>query len=236
MSFQVLNQSKKKTTDLTVERLKEVVSYEPLTGEFFWKEKIAKWVKIGEKVKCKPNKNGWRGFDFDGIGYHAHRLAWLYVYGVHPPRLKWKNGNRADLRISNLITDAEWRKLQPKIKVVRQKKHRDVFQRGKDKKENRIRLDMTEYERMFKEQKGCCAICDKPETQLRKGKPIAISVDHCHDSGEIRGLLCCACNKMIGLANDDASILRKAIGYLNKAKTKVSEVDNVVFLQKKENV
>jgi len=71
-----------------------------------------------------------------------------------------------------------------------------------------------DYERMLEEQKGKCAICgtDKPR---RKGR-LYFSVDHCHDTGKVRGLLCDFCNNGIGRLNDDPALLRKAIEYLER--------------------
>lgn len=56
---------------------------------------------------------------------------------------------------------------------------------------------------------GCC-ICDK--TIEDNGQ--LLSVDHCHKTNKIRGLLCSSCNFMIGLSKDSPIILRKAADYL----------------------
>jgi hypothetical protein len=71
-----------------------------------------------------------------------------------------------------------------------------------------------EYDELLKAQNGVCAICKKPETRKSHGKNDPLSVDHNHDTGVVRGLLCGNCNRMIGLAFDDPETLRLAAEYL----------------------
>lgn len=74
-------------------------------------------------------------------------------------------------------------------------------------------LTEPEYEVLLKKQNGVCAICsEKPEENL--------SVDHCHVTGEIRGLLCRKCNSSIGLLKHDVKLLLKAIQYLENRRVK----------------
>ncbi|SRR5258708_2337526 len=68
---------------------------------------------------------------------------------------------------------------------------------------------LEEYETSLNKQFGLCAICGKPPKQGRR-----LCIDHCHKSGVIRQLLCDACNHLLGCAQDDPEILRKAIDYL----------------------
>ena len=65
---------------------------------------------------------------------------------------------------------------------------------------------------MFMKQNGCCAICGIHHTLLTK----KLYVDHNHDTGELRGLLCNKCNLGLGIFGDDVSLLQKATDYLNK--------------------
>lgn len=72
-------------------------------------------------------------------------------------------------------------------------------------------LSYDEYELLLACQDGRCAIC--------RGKPRknALSVDHDHQTGEIRGLLCSRCNhKLLGSADDDPARLRAAADYLER--------------------
>ena len=53
-----------------------------------------------------------------------------------------------------------------------------------------------EYDKLFQQQNGCCAICGKPHEP--KGRFKHMGVDHCHLTGRIRGLLCFKCNHQLG--------------------------------------
>lgn len=67
------------------------------------------------------------------------------------------------------------------------------------------------YQQMFKKQRGRCAICRKPETSQRYK---TLTVDHCHSTGKIRGLLCSNCNRGLGLFREKVRVLRRAANYL----------------------
>jgi hypothetical protein len=69
-------------------------------------------------------------------------------------------------------------------------------------------LTKEEYERMQTEQDNKCLIC---ETEI-KGKDIC--VDHCHDTGDVRGLLCRTCNSGLGFFKDTLEILENAVTYM----------------------
>ena len=85
----------------------------------------------------------------------------------------------------------------------------DSEQSGKWKQRGgRLRITHSEYQKLFDAQNGKCAICHKP-----KGK-IAFMVDHNHNTGKIRGLLCWTCNRGLGFFHDNADKLLAAAGYL----------------------
>ncbi len=66
------------------------------------------------------------------------------------------------------------------------------------------------YNKQFKKQKGCCAICGIHQSELGK----ALSIDHDHNTKELRGLLCNSCNIGIGYLRHDAELCVKAYNYL----------------------
>jgi hypothetical protein len=74
-------------------------------------------------------------------------------------------------------------------------------------------LSKDEYNKLLQEHNHKCAICSVDEVDALKGK---LYVDHCHNTGKIRGLLCHHCNTGIGMLKDSTKILALAISYLNK--------------------
>lgn len=74
-----------------------------------------------------------------------------------------------------------------------------------------------EYDGMFNNQNGVCAICGNPQS-LRYSKNGRLCVDHCHSTKKIRGLLCRPCNLILGLCKDNAVVLKSAIEYLGADK------------------
>lgn len=82
---------------------------------------------------------------------------------------------------------------------------------------NRFNMSIEEYNVIFLKQRGRCAICSKPESNSdSKGNVKWLSVDHNHNTGDIRGLLCSSCNTGIGLLGDSVDTMKKAIKYLKE--------------------
>ncbi len=94
------------------------------------------------------------------------------------------------------------------------------------RKKNRVDMDYylrntygitaDDYDRLFTEQGGRCAICLQAETNMLRGTVRRLSVDHDHKTGAVRGLLCSRCNRGIGLLRDDPAITEAATVYLRK--------------------
>jgi hypothetical protein len=71
-----------------------------------------------------------------------------------------------------------------------------------------------DYDRMLVEQGGVCAICLRPPGKRR------LHVDHDHETGKVRALLCSRCNHAVGLVREDETILSRMIEYLRRFKLK----------------
>lgn len=74
-------------------------------------------------------------------------------------------------------------------------------------------MSLEEYEDLLASQGGVCAICSNPPKR-DDARNQYLHVDHCHQSGKIRGLLCTACNVGIGNLQDCPALLRKGAEYL----------------------
>ena len=70
-------------------------------------------------------------------------------------------------------------------------------------------ITIERYEEMLEAQSGVCAICNKTDDHF------SLAVDHDHNSGEVRGLLCSQCNRALGLFKDSKQTLVAATKYLN---------------------
>ena len=77
----------------------------------------------------------------------------------------------------------------------------------------RYGIDEDGYRALLEAQNGKCAICGA--TECSNGRKLHI--DHDHDTGKIRGLLCNKCNPALGLFNDDIDLMTKAVEYLKAA-------------------
>ena len=84
---------------LTQSKLKDVLLYEPHTGDFVWIVR-RRGIQRGSVAGCL--RNGYVVIMIDQVFYYAHQLAWLYMYGNFVPMIDHKNGIRNDNRIDNL--------------------------------------------------------------------------------------------------------------------------------------
>ena len=74
-------------------------------------------------------------------------------------------------------------------------------------------IGLEEYNQLFENQQGCCAVCGIHQSELTR----SLAVDHCHTTGAIRGLLCSKCNTALGLLNESEQIMKNLIKYMSEA-------------------
>jgi hypothetical protein len=80
-------------------------------------------------------------------------------------------------------------------------------------------ITIEDYNDMFIEQGGRCAICGKHQKDLKN----KLAVDHCHGTKKVRGLLCLNCNTALGNFRDRLDLLENAMKYLEFSKEKENE-------------
>lgn len=86
-------------------------------------------------------------------------------------------------------------------------------------------LTEEQYEALLRDQGGVCAICGKVDGSGRR-----LSVDHCHTTGQVRGLLCNGCNTSLGGLKDSPENMGGALIYLTAHGNGMSTEDLVAFL------
>jgi hypothetical protein len=142
---------------------------------------------------------------------------------LHPYCVPCRNLAQNNLRKHRMATSPEYVQKQRELDRKRAKtrnqrkrtkaEHKDYFLKWK------YGFGLEAYEKMLLEQKGVCLICKKPETRKNKHTGTCrLHVDHCHETGTIRGLLCSKCNFGIGNFNDNIETMQEAVRYLMKWK------------------
>lgn len=71
-------------------------------------------------------------------------------------------------------------------------------------------ITLEKYDEMLSEQDYRCYICHKHEDKLDR----SLAVDHCHETGKVRGLLCGNCNRFLGQIDDNIDIAERLVKYL----------------------
>jgi hypothetical protein len=67
-------------------------------------------------------------------------------------------------------------------------------------------MTQTDWEEMYRAQAGLCLLCEEKHERL--------CVDHCHQTGKVRGLLCLQCNTALGKLGDSVPALVRVVSYL----------------------
>lgn len=115
-----------------------------------------------------------------------------------------------------------WQQENPeRVRAQREKAKADGRRAAQDRRtylKRKYGMTVEQYDEMLAAQDGGCAICGRPPTP-----GISLHVDHDHETGAIRRLLCFLCNNLLGDAGDDPSLLEKAAAYLRSHDPVVQE-------------
>lgn len=134
-------------------------------------------------------------------------------YCSHTLELELKKPKRKDM------CKACYNKAQRQHRKDNPEKHKEYAERYADKarvkaRERRYGITEEQYDYMFMVQQGRCSICSTKDPG-RGHKHL--HVDHCHTTGEVRGLLCDKCNRGLGYFDDDIISLLNAVEYLKRS-------------------
>ena len=113
------------------------------------------------------------------------------------------NGKRRQHRAENPELYAEKYKDNKDVANYRTVKWRRVRSYG---------VDEPTIQEMMDDQKGCCKICG--DSLVHPNSLRSFSIDHCHSTGSVRGLLCPRCNLTLGGVGDNINLLQAMIDYL----------------------
>lgn len=113
---------------------------------------------------------------------------------------------------------ARWQAANPEAHRAKQREWREKNRDRRKEIEYASRLKtqygltIEDYQRMLAEQGGGCAICGQAAGSYRNQD--FLCVDHNHETGQVRGLLCGSCNDGLGRFRDNPILLASAIAYL----------------------
>ena len=125
--------------------------------------------------------------------------------------LKWKTENREKLALQQ----REWVAGNPEKAATSTQKYREAYperqavSNRKAKLKRRFNLTLEQYDRMAKDG---CQICGA----LNSTSGRRLDVDHDHNTGDVRGILCNSCNLALGSMSDNPDRLRLAAAYLER--------------------
>ena len=104
-------------------------------------------------------------------------------------------------------------------KTKERKKAREWYHKNRERnKDHQLKykfgITLEDFDRMVESQNGLCAICEGKNVKIN-GRIVSLAVDHNHETGKVRGLLCNGCNTSLGRFKTIA-ILKKVIKYLEE--------------------
>ena len=122
-----------------------------------------------------------------------------------------KRAESKEYRVKNVATIREYQKrTRDNLRFTVKSRERYI--------KNTYGLAWEDYEKMYEDQKGSCKICKKHIKLYRSSEDIhqkdVANVDHNHNTGAVRGLLCGDCNRGLGLFKDNVVAVRSAAEYL----------------------
>ena len=178
--------------------------------------RLGPWRKIktrdGQSGKVKKiDQVGWLRADHHGTHGDYHIMSSLFYIGIQIKQCRMCNHKKPTTEF---------------YASKHKKRSRDGFQaycKSCSLMNNRSHIrkakyDLTddEYRRILEHQDGVCAICRRAEIAFtnKSDRVRSMAIDHDHETGNVRGLLCTKCNTGLGAFEDDPDLLLAAIEYV----------------------
>lgn len=168
------------------------------------------------KLNRKDGKSSWcKNCD------NEHNKKWIKsnIDRYRDNRRDWRNKNTDKIKQYANTTYERERLLKPE--QARNRKNRwkvlnpekDKLSKFKSKLKSLYKMGLEDYNKLLNSQLECCAICGIDSRELKK----KLNIDHSHEDGKVRELLCSNCNSGLGHFKDKIEFLEKAVEYLRKA-------------------
>lgn len=216
-----------KSVGVDFQEISQVLKYDPIEGSFVWLKAISSRARVGCRAgvwQKMQNGKEYYSVTYKGRKMSGGQLAWCLQTGEWPDRsVYYKDDNPLNLKFTNLkIADHKSERIFSDDGKLR---YRMSQEQGRHYGLLRnYGMSMTEYAQKFAAQGGVCEICERSESAMIPGRVPKesrtrvrdLSVDHDHKSGAIRGLLCNACNHMLGQSGDDPKFLRAGADYIER--------------------
>lgn len=159
------------------------------------------------KERAAARARAWRAKNVEHFRAYSRMQAQKHKAKRAERNKQWKAGK-----------DEEWKKRdREKKRIASSKRRKELGEKFKEsQRESRFRrvygITLAQYKEMLAAQGAACAICKAQSFPNR-----LLSVDHCHSTGRVRGLLCIKCNTALGHAGDNISVLKEMISYLDRS-------------------
>ena len=209
-----------KATNVSVDELCRVLNYDADAGNLTWKVSLSSRSQAGHQAGTwlkMQNGRDYLSITYQGRKMSAAQIAWALYHKAWPDRsVFYIDGDPKNLKISNLkLADH---------KAIRIKRENGSIGYHMSKDQQRhyglmryYGISIGDYAEMYRKQDGKCAICHQPETTMDyRGTKKDLAVDHCHETGAVRELLCYSCNSMLGQAKDNVEVLLAGADYIRK--------------------
>lgn len=174
-----------------------------------WKKEYAqaRKEKAAQDPEYRAKRNAQSAKDKD-----ARKAYMQEYYKNNPEKFKKRTpGKQAEYNARRRAKYAENQEFRDALRASVKEWQQANPHKRKSQRLKKYGMTTAEFSDLMTAQGGECAICGHQDMSIRNFFPV---VDHCHNSGKVRGLLCMNCNQGIGKFKDDPELLRRAAEYI----------------------